>query len=129
MKKLWFLSIPLALILSACGSSGGSVTNLNVSDFAKKASDTSVVVLDVRTPEEFQSGHIQNAINVDYQGADFAGEINKLDKTKTYAVYCHSGRRSGLATDIMAKNGFKSVFNLNGGVIEWQNAGEKLVTN
>ena len=129
MKKLLFLSIPLALILSACGTSGGSVTNLNVSDFAKKASDSTVVVLDVRTPEEFQSGHLKNAINIDYQGADFAGEINKLDKTKSYAVYCHSGRRSGLATEIMAKDGFKSIFNLNGGIIDWQNAGQPLVTN
>jgi len=129
MKKLWFLSIPLALILSACGSSGGSVTNLNVSDFAKKVSDSSVVVLDVRTPGEFQEGHLQNAINVDYEGMNFAGEVNKLDKSKTYAVYCRSGRRSGLATEVMAKNGFKSVFNLNGGVIEWQNAGQQLVTN
>jgi rhodanese-related sulfurtransferase len=129
MKKLWFLSIPLALILSACGSSGGSVTNLNVSDFAKKVSDTSVVVLDVRTPGEFQEGHLQNAINVDYEGINFAGEVNKLDKSKTYAVYCRSGRRSGLATEVMAKNGFKSVFNLNGGVIEWQNAGQQLVAN
>ena len=105
------------------------MTNLNVSDFAKKASDSSVVVIDVRTPEEFQSGHLKNAINIDYQGADFAGEINKLDKTKSYAVYCHSGRRSGLATEIMAKDGFKSIFNLNGGIIDWQNAGQPLVTN
>ena len=129
MKKLWLLSIPLALILSACGSSGGSVTNLNVSDFAKKVSDTSVVVLDVRTPGEFQEGHLQSAINVDYEGINFASEVNKLDKSKTYAVYCRSGRRSGLATEVMAKNGFKSVFNLNGGVIEWQNAGQQLVAN
>ena len=105
------------------------MTNLNVSDFAKKVSDTSVVVLDVRTPGEFQEGHLQNAINVDYEGINFAGEVNKLDKSKTYAVYCRSGRRSGLATEVMAKNGFKSVFNLNGGVIEWQNAGQQLVAN
>ena len=106
MKKLLLLTIPLTLILSACGSSGGKVTNLNVNEFANKVNDTSVVVLDVRTPGEFQSGHIQGAINVDYEGLNFEGEVNKLDKAKTYAVYCRSGRRSGLATEVMAKNGF-----------------------
>jgi phage shock protein E len=129
MKKLLLLTIPLTLILSACGSSGGKVTNLNVNEFANKVNDTSVVVLDVRTPGEFQSGHIQGAINVDYEGLNFEGEVNKLDKAKTYAVYCRSGRRSGLATEVMAKNGFTSVFNLNGGIIDWQSAGKPLVTN
>jgi rhodanese-related sulfurtransferase len=129
MKKLLLLALPLTLILSACGSSGGSVTNLNVSDFAKKASNSSVVVLDVRTPGEYQSGHLTNAVNVDYEGMNFEGEVNKLDKTKTYAVYCRSGRRSGLATEVMAKNGFKSIFNLNGGIIDWQNAGMPVVNN
>ncbi|MEN9735722.1 MAG: hypothetical protein RL129_432 [Actinomycetota bacterium] len=129
MKKLLFLSIPLALILSACGGQGGKVTNLSVEDFATKISDSSIVVLDVRTAGEFQEGHIQNAINVDYEGLNFEGEVNKLDKTKTYAVYCRSGRRSGLATEVMAKNGFASIFNLNGGVIDWQAAGKPLVNN
>jgi rhodanese-related sulfurtransferase len=129
MKKLLLLSIPLVLILSACGSSGGSVTNLNTPDFAKKISDPAVVILDVRTPGEFNEGHIKGAVNVDYEGMNFEGEVNKLDKTKTYAVYCRSGRRSGLATEVMAKNGFKLIFNLNGGVIDWQNAGNQLVNN
>ena len=129
MKKLLFLTIPLALILSSCGSSGGTVTNLNVSDFSKKVADSSVVVLDVRTPGEFQEGHIKNAINVDFEGANFEGEVTKLDKTKTYAVYCRSGRRSGLATEVMAKNGFNSIFKLNGGIIDWQAAGNPLVNN
>ena len=98
------------------------MTNLSVEDFATKVSDSSVVVLDVRTAGEFQEGHIQNAINIDYEGLNFEGEVNKLDKTKTYAVYCRSGRRSGLATEVLAKNGFASIFNLNGGVIDWQAA-------
>ena len=105
------------------------MTNLSVSDFAQKVSDRSVVVLDVRTPGEFQSGHLLNAINVDYEGSNFEGEVQKLDKAKTYAVYCRSGRRSGLATEIMAKDGFKSIFNLDGGIENWQAAGNQVVTN
>ena len=128
MKKIILFVIPLALLLTACGTTGGKVTNLNVTDFAKKISDKSVVVLDVRTPGEFQSEHLENAINVDYEGSNFEGEVQKLDKSKTYAVYCRSGRRSGLATEIMAKDGFKSIFNLDGGIENWQAAGNKVVS-
>ena len=118
----------VALLLTSCGS-GGKVTNLNVADFDAKIKNSSVVVLDVRTPAEYNEGHISNSINVDYEAPTFLSEVNKLDKSKTYAVYCRSGRRSGLATEIMAKNGFKSVFNLNGGIIDWQAAGKELVNN
>ena len=128
MKKIILFVIPLALLLTACGTTGGKVTNLNVTDFAKKISDKSVVVLDVRTPGEFQSEHLENAINVDYEGSNFEGEVQKLDKSKTYAVYCRSGRRSGLATEIMAKDGFKSMFNLDGGIENWQASGNKVVS-
>ena len=128
MKKIILFVIPLALLLTACGTTGGKVTNLNVTDFAQKISDKSVVVLDVRTPGEFQSEHLENAINVDYEGSNFEGEVQKLDKSKTYAVYCRSGRRSGLATEIMAKDGFKSIFNLDGGIENWQAAGNKVVS-
>ena len=68
-------------------------------------------------------------LNIDFESGNFVDEIKKLDKTKSYAVYCRSGRRSGLATEVMAKNGFTSVFNLNGGIIDWQSAGKPLVTN
>ena len=129
MKKIIGLVLPLALILSACGSNGGKVNNLGVSDFANKVKDSSVITLDVRTPGEFQSGHLANAVNIDYEGQNFEGEVNKLDKNKTYAVYCRSGRRSGLATDLMAKDGFKSIFNLEGGIEAWQSAGNLVVNN
>jgi len=129
MKKVIGLVLPLALILSACGSNGGKVNNLRVSDFANKVKDSSVITLDVRTPSEFQSGHLVNAVNIDFEGQNFEGEVNKLDKDKTYAVYCRSGRRSGLATDLMAKDGFKSIFNLEGGIEAWQSSGNLVVNN
>ena len=105
------------------------MTNLNVSDFGSKIKDPSVVILDVRTPAEFQEGHIQSAINIDFEASNFESEVNKLDKSNSYAVYCRSGRRSGLATEIMVKSGFKSVFNLTGGIIDWQSSGNKLINN
>ena len=128
MKKLVAVLVASVLILTACGS-GGSVTNLNVDEFAAKASDPSVVVLDVRTSEEFLSGHLANAMNIDYNAGNFENDIQGLDKNKTYAVYCRSGHRSGLATAIMAKQGFKHIFNLNGGIADWTAAGKQLVNN
>ena len=105
------------------------MTNLNVEEFAAKIADPSVVVMDVRTSDEFLSGHLANAMNIDYNAGNFENDIQGLDKNKTYAVYCHSGRRSGLATEIMAKQGFTHVFNLNGGVTEWTASGKQLVNN
>ncbi len=131
MKKLKLISVLLVSVvaLTACGGSGGKVTNLNVSEFATKISDSSVTLVDVRTPGEFMSGHIAGATNIDFESGTFEADIQKLDKAKVYAVYCRSGNRSGQATALMAKDGFKAVFNLNGGVIDWTGAGQALVTN
>ena len=128
MKKLIAVLLLSVFALTACGGSGGKVTNLNVNDFASKIKDSSVTLVDVRTPAEFTSGHIAGATNIDFELGTFASDIQKLDKTKTYAVYCRSGNRSGQATALMAKDGFTSVYNLSGGVIDWANAGQALVT-
>ena len=128
MKKLIAVLITSVFALTACGATG-AVTTMNVSDFAHKVSDKSVVLLDVRTPAEFASGHIAGATNIDFESGNFENDIASLDKSKSYAVYCRSGKRSGQATALMAKAGFKSIFNLDGGIINWQNAGNSLVTN
>ncbi len=130
MKKLKLISVLLVSVvaLTACGGSGGKVTNLNVSEFATKISDSSVTLVDVRTPGEFMSGHIAGATNIDFESGTFEADIQKLDKAKVYAVYCRSGNRSGQATALMVKDGFKAVFNLEGGVIDWSGAGQALVT-
>ena len=86
-------------------------------------------MLDVRTPGEFATGHIENAINIDVEGMTFDSEIAKLDKNVEYAVYCRSGRRSVVATEKMAEAGFTKLTNLKDGVISWQGAGYPLVNN
>jgi len=129
MKKLIAILVSSLFVLTACGTAGASVTTMNVPDFAKKITDKSVVLLDVRTPLEFATGHIAGATNIDFESGTFASDIQKLDMTKTYAVYCRSGNRSGQATAIMAKDGFKSIFNLNGGINIWQSAGNPVVNN
>jgi rhodanese-related sulfurtransferase len=127
-KQIAILGVSV-FFLTGCGSSSESVTNQGVTEFAKTVSDSSVVVLDVRTPAEFMSGHLANAINIDVEGMQFNSDVSKLDKSKTYAVYCRSGRRSAIATDEMSKLGFKTLFNLEGGTGAWSAAGQTLVVN
>ena len=129
MKKLIVALSISALFLTGCGSSTSSVGNQGAIDFAQTISDPNVVVLDVRTPGEFMAGHITNSLNIDVEGMQFAADITKLDKSKTYAVYCQSGRRSAIATTEMSKLGFTTLFNLQGGIGAWGAAGQTLVTN
>ena len=128
MKKLIAVLLTSVFSLTACGGSGEQVINLKVNEFAQKIADPAVVILDVRTPAEFASGHIAGAVNVDFESGSFDQDIQKLENSKTYAVYCRSGNRSGQATSIMAKDGFGSIFNLNGGVLDWAALGQPLVT-
>ena len=81
------------------------------------------VILDVRTPEEFADGRIENAINLDYYSDTFQEELNKLDKNKTYLIYCRSGRRSSNALNTMKELKFREAYNMLGGIIEWQAEG------
>jgi phage shock protein E len=128
MKKVIAL-IASVLLLAGCSSSASGVTNMNVSEFSQKITETGVVTLDVRTPGEFAEGHIEGAQLIDFQSGNFENEIASLDKNATYAVYCRSGNRSGQAVKVMHDAGFHNVYNLNGGVIDWANAGLPLVNN
>ena len=116
-------------LLTSCSSKASAITNMNAQEFSAKAKESGVVVLDVRTPAEFSQGHIQGAMNVDVEAPTFNAEIAKLDMTKTYAVYCHSGRRSGIATSEMAKLGFKHLFNLQNGFADWMARGMMVVVS
>lgn len=83
--------------------------------------DSNAVVLDVRTEEEVEQGYIPNAVNIDiYMGQGFLDEVEKLDKSKNYYVYCRSGKRSAQACMLMKQLGFESTYNLLGGFMEWE---------
>ena len=77
------------------------------------------VIIDVRTPEEFAEGHIENAVNIDFYSATFRDDLDKLDKDKTYLIYCRSGRRSGLAVPMMQELDFMEVYDMLGGIARW----------
>jgi len=82
--------------------------------------DNNAVILDVRTLAEVEQGVIPNAIHIDiYKGQDFIYELDELDKTKNYYVYCRSGNRSRQACRLMEQMGFENAYNLMGGIIEW----------
>ena len=131
MKKILILVAAVfgIALLTACGSSSSSVQTVDPAAFLTTASQTGTVVVDVRTPSEYAAGHIEGAVNIDVEAPTFDAEIAKLDKSATYAVYCHSGRRSGLATDAMGKAGFAHVYNLSGGIADLQSAGGQVVTS
>ena len=127
MKKVFAL-IASVLLLAGCSSSTGAI-DLGVSEFSTKVAEAGVITLDVRTPIDFAEGHIEGARLIDFQSGNFENDIAALDKNATYAVYCRSGNRSGQAVKVMQDAGFTSVFNMNGGVIDWANAGLPLVNN
>lgn len=98
------------------------MADLSQEEWATKLSeDENAFILDVRAEEELEEGYIPNAQNIDiYLGQDFINELEKLDKTKNYYVYCRSGNRSGQACAIMKSIGFENSYNLAGGFMNWE---------
>ena len=88
------------------------------------ASDPALVVLDVRTPKEFDEGHIAGAINVDFLADDFAQRVAELDTGAHYLLHCKSGKRSTGALEVMEKEGFTNIAHMNGGFDAWKAAGQ-----
>lgn len=81
------------------------------------------VILDVRTPREFAGGHIEGAVNLDYNAPTFKDDLNGLDKTKMYLIYCRTGRRSKGAFDMMKALEFQEVYHMLGGIVGWTSEG------
>jgi rhodanese-related sulfurtransferase len=86
-----------------------------------------LVILDVRTPEEFAEGHIEGAVMVDFYSDTFDAELAALDPDVPYVVYCRSGNRSGQTITKMEQIGYQSVEDIDGGVVAWAGAGLPLV--
>lgn len=116
MKRL-FLILGLLLSMMACAQK-----NISPQEFHEMITkDPNLQVVDVRTPQEFAAGHIKGARNVDFRSPDFEKNIVKaVKKRKTVLVYCRSGKRSLNAMNLMVKNGFKDVYNMEGGILAWE---------
>jgi phage shock protein E len=123
MKKVFAALFASALFLTGCSSTSASVSNLGATELLEKAAAQDVVLIDVRTPGEFAEGNITNALNIDVQSSTFDSQIAQLDPTKTYALYCRSGNRSGIAAEKMADAGFTSIYNATVGFTDLAAAG------
>lgn len=95
--------------------------------FGELASGEGVVLLDVRTAEEYAAGHLAGATLLSLENGDLAAALDSLDPTATYAVYCRSDNRSGQALALMQEAGFTDAAHLDGGIVAWQEAGGEVV--
>ncbi len=125
MTKLIILCVIMAsfAIFAACKNKKTTMfENLSSNDFAHEfAADTNAVLLDVRTDAEVMQGIIPQSIHIDIQKYTFADEVEKLDKTKNYYIYCRSGGRSSTACQYLrTRNFLGKIVNLDGGITHWE---------
>ncbi|MBK8550733.1 MAG: rhodanese-like domain-containing protein [Ignavibacteria bacterium] len=97
--------------------------DVSTADFKNYLEEDSYILLDVRTPDEFKSGRLKGASNINFYEETFEDEIDKFDKRKKYLVYCRSGNRSRQAMFLMRDLGFDEVYNLENGIISWDDHG------
>jgi rhodanese-related sulfurtransferase len=104
------------------------VEHISTLDFKSKVESKQVQLVDVRTPDEYNEAHLENATLIDYKNAEFLQNVNaKLDKSKPVYVYCHSGGRSARASKILEEAGFTKVYDMKGGISGWKTANLKTV--
>ena len=127
--KLKVLSLfCLFLSLTSClKNQAEGVQVLDASTFEKKMNQPEVQLVDVRTPKEFSQGHLENAVNIDFLADDFDAITANLDKEKPVMVYCKSGGRSAKASARLKELGFKTITDLDGGIINWTNEEKPIV--
>ena len=124
MKHRLFFVILSFTILSCNGQPSKKIESVAPEVFAEKIKATpNAQILDVRTPEEFASEHIDKATNINWLGDDFVTNVENLDKSKPVFVYCKSGGRSAKASAKLAELGFKTIYELQGGIMKWNAAG------
>lgn len=148
MKTFPIVVVSVALLVAACSDSDSSTDESLTDPETAEALDAAgirlvpadeastiaanppedLVVLDVRTAEEFADGHVDGAVMLDFYDPDFASQIADLDPDVPYLLYCRSGNRSGQTAEMMAQLGFADVAEVDGGIIAWADAGQDFVT-
>ncbi|MFT7252239.1 MAG: rhodanese-related sulfurtransferase [Flavobacterium sp.] len=128
MKNIFLSLSVLVLMACSCVKQQEGVNLVDSNKFEEQMKESTSQIVDVRTSEEYTEGHIVNAVNMDVTSDDFESKIVSLDKEKPVMVYCKSGGRSAKAAAILRDNGFKQVYDLDGGMIGW-NAASKPIEN
>ena len=127
--KLKVLSLVILFFgLTSClKNQADGVQVLDVAKYEKNMAQPDVQLVDVRTPEEFSEGHLENAINIDVTADDFDAKVANLDKEKPVMVYCKSGGRSAKASARLKELGFKTITDLEGGITNWKSENRPVV--
>lgn len=115
MKKLLLLSMFVAASCMTQAQQTEHITVLETATFKDSIVQKKVQLVDVRTPEEYNAGHIDDAVNIDFFSEDFAEDFDKLDKDQPIYIYCKSGNRSGKAAKKLSEMGFETIYDLKGG--------------
>ncbi|WP_236011141.1 rhodanese-like domain-containing protein [Olleya sediminilitoris] len=118
MKHIIIMSIFTALFGSKT-SNNNYIKVLSAQEFRAQITNKNVQLIDVRTPKEYNSGHIKNAKNIDFFSSKFNAQFDKLDKDKAIYVYCRSGSRSKQASKKIVTLGFKEIYDLKGGFLNY----------
>lgn len=123
--KTKILSILLILIsfVSCRSQEKKGISLVSPKEFSEKITESDNQLIDVRTPKEFQNGHLKNAKNIHLYDQDFGERIDKLDKNKPVYVYCKAGGRSEEAVEILKTKGFETIIELKGGTDSWTEDG------
>lgn len=128
-RRFLALTVAAALVVTACGGTDTvtepKIETVDAARFVEIIDEgaNDLVILDLRTPDEFTAGHIAGAVNIDYFETSFLNNLNALDKSVTYAIYCRTGDRSDDTRGIMEGLGFTNISVLGNGVITWYEAG------
>lgn len=120
MKRFFLFSLFLILIVACKETRSEQIRVVTAEEMQNILDLEEVQLIDVRTPEEFNDGHIKNAQNINFYSDTFEEDIFKLDKSKPVILYCKSGRRSAACSEKLVEAGFVKIYDLKGGITQWK---------
>ena len=125
----YILVVAFSTIFSCSLINNESINQINSDELIDFIELNDAILVDVRTEDEYNSGYIENSLNIDYFSNAFSVNADKLDKNTPIILYCRSGNRSSMSANKISKLGFKEIYNLEGGILEWIEEGNAIVFN
>ena len=124
------LSLSLLTVFISCvGQEDSAIKIVTAEEMQSLFDMEGVQLIDIRTPEEYNEGHIKNFQNINFYADDFEKRLESLDKTKPVVIHCRSGHRSGKCAKLMKEKGFLEIYDFTGGILVWEEKDLKLITN